>query len=192
MYPQPSGKAADCNSAMRWFKSDRILHIDQKEKTMGWFFNRKSKVKEVPKPAPCRHKWKDFPWYYEATYQTQCKMLHAKIVEPYVCIHCKERKDVILRDYSTTCSYEQAEGIIDGWKETYKDRMIDRVFVEDMIADMQLVDREYLAIAESLAHPPLSGLETEMQQLIKTVKAGQLPPLNPNYVPPASVKKATT
>ena len=152
---------------------------------MSWFF----KKPKVVEPKVCRHKWKDFPWYYEAAYYQNYNQFKASIIEPYICIHCKERKNVILCERNDSCSLEKAREIIDSWKQKYKDQMLDKVLVEDMIADMQLVDREYLAIAEALANPPKSDLEIEMEQLVKTIKAGSL---NPDYKPAASVKTATT
>ena len=143
-----------------------------------WPFTKKSK--EPPKPVECRHHWKDFPWYYEATYYSDHRKLEAKLVEPYVCIHCKERKNISLRTYSSVdVSYNEAKKFIDEWERKYSDHIEDRAIVEDMIHDMQLVDREYLAIVESLANP-ISGLETEMEKLLKTVKL------------PALEQKATT
>lgn len=142
---------------------------------MGWFFNRKSKKIEEAKPPVCRHKWKDFPWYYEATYHTGHSCLKAKIIEPYVCIHCKERKNVVLKETEITMTYEEAHEFIDNWKKEYRDHMIDEVFVNDMIADMQLVDREYLALAEAIANPPKTfendPLDKEMKELQKALKS---------------------
>ena len=155
---------------------------------MSWFF----KKPKVVEPKVCRHKWKDFPWYYEAAYYQNYNQFKASIIEPYVCIHCKERKNVVLRDHHASCSFDEAKETIDFWQEKYKDKMLDSVLVEDMIADMQLVDREYLAIAEALVNPPKTNLETEMEQLINTIKVEHLPSLNESYKPPASVKKATT
>ena len=156
-----------------------------------WPFTKKSK--EPPKPVECRHHWKDFPWYYEATYYSDSHRLEAKLIEPYVCIHCKERKNVVLKEHArVNISYDDANDVIEEWREKYKDHMEDRAIIEDMIHDTQLVDREYLAIVESLANP-VSGLEAEMEKLLKSVK---LPALekepNSSYIPPASVKKATT
>lgn len=75
-------------------------------------------------------------------------------------------------------SYEEAREFINGWKEQYEDHMMDEALVNDMIADMQLVDREYLALAEAITNPPKTDLETEMEQLVRTVKAGHLPELD--------------
>ena len=141
---------------------------------MGWFFNRKSKKIEEAKPKVCRHQWKDFPWYYKATYFTAQQTLKAKIIEPYVCIHCKERKDVILKEINTQISYEDAKKQIDTWRNDYKDYMMDETIINDMIADMQLVDREYLALAEAITNPPKTfendPLDTEIKELQKVLK----------------------
>ena len=71
---------------------------------MCWFFKRK-KVEEYK----CRHTWKDFPWYYNATYYRDTKTLKANIIAPYVCIHCKEQHNEILKsvEYSGY-TYEKA------------------------------------------------------------------------------------
>lgn len=116
------------------------------------FWNKKKKTLP-PSPSPCRHKWMDFPWYYEAKYMRDTKFFHAKIIEPYVCIHCKERKNIILKEISSYISLKDANDVIESWQKTYKDKIQDKAIVEDMINDMQLVDREYLAIAHSLQHP---------------------------------------
>ena len=131
---------------------------------MCWFFKRK-KVEEEYK---CRHTWKDFPWYYEATYYRGHRLLKASIIAPYVCIHCKERHNEILKsvEYSEY-TYEQAKAVIDGWIEKYGDHMKDEVFVREAIADMQLVDREKLALYESFANPSISALEQEMKDTLK-------------------------
>lgn len=162
------------------------------------FWNKKKKTSDstsISTPSTsiqCRHKWKDFPWYYEGVYYSDTHKLDAKIIEPYVCIHCKKRKDIVLKNHQRIdISYDEANEFIEQWIEKYKDHMEDRAIVEDMIHDMQLVDREYLAIAESLTHPSSNDLETEMQQLIKTVKAGHLPILNPDDTS-SLVKKTTT
>lgn len=122
---------------------------------MGWF-NRKSKVEEVkPQKPVCNHKYKDFPWYYEARYNTSTRNLVFKVWEPFVCIHCKERINRLLYERNSHYkSYEEADEYVTQFKAKYADRMEDEVVVEDMIADMQLVDREYLLIAETLLKVP--------------------------------------
>ena len=126
---------------------------------MGWF-NRKSKAEEVkPQKPVCNHKWKDFPWFYEARYNTSYQELTFKVWEPFVCIHCKERQNRLLYERKSHYkSYEEADNYVTKFREKYADRMEEEVVVEDMIADMQLVDRDYLLIAETLLKVPADKL----------------------------------
>ncbi len=126
---------------------------------MGWF-NRKSKVEEIkPQKPVCNHKYKDFPWFYEARYNTSTRELTFKVWEPFVCIHCKERINRLLYERNSHYkSYEEADDYVTQFREKYADRMEEEVIVEDMIADMQLVDRDYLLIAETLLKVPADKL----------------------------------
>ena len=126
---------------------------------MGWF-NRKSKVEEVkPQKPVCNHKYKDFPWFYVARYNTSTRELTFKVWEPFVCIHCKERINRLLYERNSHYkSYEEADDYVTQFREKYADRMEEEVIVEDMIADMQLVDRDYLLIAETLLKVPADKL----------------------------------
>lgn len=126
---------------------------------MGWF-NRKSKVEEVkPQKPVCNHKYKDFPWFYEARYNTSTRELVFKVWEPFVCIHCKERINRLLYERNSHYkTYEEADDYVTQFREKYADRMEEEVIVEDMIADMQLVDRDYLLIAETLLKVPADKL----------------------------------
>ena len=102
--------------------------------------------KEKPQPPPqCDHKWQDFPWIIHGLYDPVCHCVRVTITEPYVCIHCGERKDVTLYNKTKIAtSQDKADDIYMKVYETYKDHIEDKAVVEDMIADMQLVDREYL------------------------------------------------
>jgi len=126
---------------------------------MGWF-NRKPKVEEVkPQKPVCNHKYKDFPWFYEARYNTSTRNLVFKVWEPFVCIHCKERINKLLYERNSHYkTYEEADDYVTQFREKYADRMEEEVVVEDMIADMQLVDRDYLLIAETLLKVPADKL----------------------------------
>jgi hypothetical protein len=126
---------------------------------MGWF-NRKPKVEEVkPQKPVCNHKYKDFPWFYKARYNTSTKELIFKVWEPFVCIHCKERINRLLYERNSHYkTYEEADDYVTQFREKYADRMEEEVVVEDMIADMQLVDRDYLLIAETLLKVPADKL----------------------------------
>lgn len=120
---------------------------------MSWF-SRKKKVPETPALMPkpqCSHKWRDFKWYDEATYYTNSHTYSIKIYEPYVCIHCKERRDELLLESTGSASSEtEARNRVNEIRNNYKEHLDHRAIVEDEIKDMQLVDRKYLEIAQGL------------------------------------------
>ena len=136
-----------------------------------WSWGKKSKSTDKPVEFKCNHKWQDFPWYMQATYYAGTREFEIKLIEPYVCVHCKERKDVVLhRVERENYSWDDAEKLVDECWEKYGQYCKDRPIIEDMINDMQLVDRQYLEILKSL-HPEKFG------ELISDVKSGQLPEL---------------
>lgn len=113
---------------------------------MNWF--RKNKDRDRDKevqdlPPKCSHTWQDFPWYILQHYTSTDKTSILEIYEPYVCIHCGERMDkklfnekivgVSLREHT-----DRKKALESHFKEYIKPQPI----VEDMIYDMQLVDRE--------------------------------------------------
>lgn len=114
-------------------------------------FNRKKK--EQIKQRVCNHKWKDFHWYLEATYFKDDGGFQIKVIEPYVCIYCKERKDVVLREQRTYCTRKEASEICDNWEEKYQEHLKDKALVEDEIHDMILVDKEYLELYNKVINP---------------------------------------
>lgn len=115
------------------------------------FWNRKKKKDEQPlMPPPCRHRWKDFPWYVDAEYFSGVDRFEFRVYEPYVCIYCKERQDKLIFEFISSISKKEADKYIEDFEEKYDEHIEDRVIIEDMITDMQLVDREYLDIYESL------------------------------------------
>ena len=122
-----------------------------------WPFNkRKENSKTVIKPVEkvCEHKYKDFSWYLEGRYDVDSKTLTATIYEPYVCIHCGHRKDIVLDE---TCrypvSFQEADKLFADFKEMYKDKLKEKAYVEDEIHDMMLVDRSYIDIYMALHNP---------------------------------------
>ena len=115
---------------------------------MGWLFNRKKK-ETVLKKKECNHKWKDFPWYLKSTYYSGQSSYNIAIYEPYVCILCKERKDIPLGSISRTNeTWEQCVEEVESVEEEYKDHLQPHPVVEDMIHDFQLIDRAYLEAFE--------------------------------------------
>ena len=139
---------------------------------MGFFnWNNKKKEKQKPIAIKCEHKWKDFPWYVSAMYCEDTGNFELKIIEPYVCIHCKERKDVVLHSISrANYSWKDAVKLLEECDEKYGEYCEERPIVEDMIHDMQLVDSQYLKIAESL-HPE------KFDKLREQISKDQLPKL---------------
>lgn len=112
---------------------------------------------EEPKFQPatpefkCSHTWKDFPWYVDVTYYIDESMFKLKIMKPYVCIHCKERRDELLLEQTRfETSLKVVEEFEAAAKEEYSDKIMPKAIVEEQIRDMQLVDREALKIAEQL------------------------------------------
>lgn len=136
-----------------------------------WNWGKKSKNTDKPVEFKCNHKWQDFPWYIQATYFAPYRRFDLKIIEPYVCVHCKERKDIVLHHVERdNYSWDESENLLDECWEKYGEHCKDRPIIEDMINDMQLVDRQYLEILKSL-HPEKFG------QLISDVKENKLPEL---------------
>ena len=132
---------------------------------MGWFSRRKQ-VEEQPviEPAPCRHKWKDFKWYIDIKFDNSYTKYSygIYIYEPYVCVHCKERKDVKL-SVQWFPSKEKAREYLEEIVKRYEGYLEDKPIIEDAIHDMQLVDREYLDAYERLIqmrNNPLVKIET--------------------------------
>ena len=117
---------------------------------MAFWNRKKEKDEQPPMPPPCRHRWKDFPWYVDAEYFSGADRFEFRVYEPYVCIYCKERQDKLIFEFISSISKKEADKYIEDFEEKYDEHLEDRVIIEDMITDMQLVDREYLNIYESL------------------------------------------
>ena len=117
-----------------------------------WPFSKRPKQSEkkinpsyVPPVKECNHKYKDFPWYTEGKYSYETKVLDLSVKEPYVCIYCGHRKDVVL-DHFVRIFYdlEKAEEFYESYQNRYPDNIQPKPVVEDMINDMVLVDQQYL------------------------------------------------
>lgn len=119
-------------------------------------FKRKTREPPVFVPPECPHTWKDFPWYMRGEWITygvgqQNGEFTLKISEPYICVHCKKRKDVDLLNLTKmNISLKEANDILDTYEKRYKDELKPIPVVEDMINDYILVDREKLEIVEKL------------------------------------------
>jgi hypothetical protein len=131
-----------------------------------WNIFRKRKESQFGAPSlpACIHTWKDFPWYMKRTweenpveiidhfaYDEPKGTLTIQIIEPYVCAHCHERKNIILMtSIERDVSYKKIDKIAAQFFETYKDQIQPVAVVEDMINDFIYVDREKLDILDRL------------------------------------------
>ena len=131
-----------------------------------WPFKKKSVIQP---PAPCQHKWKDFPWYMEET--AKDGRYSYDILQPYVCVKCKERRNKRLEGYNYSQRSRCLEDIAEA-KRVYKDYLKPKAIVEDMVKDEQLVDREYLRLMDEFQSPssPFDNLDLLRGELEK-VKA---------------------
>ena len=119
---------------------------------MKWFSKKQSEAipySVIPQEQKHEHKFQDFPWYIEYDIKTgdyQSKnILTYKIIEPYVCIDCGTRKDIVLEQREITgCSYSAMKALINKVNENYFDRIKPRAIVEDMINDLKMVDVNHL------------------------------------------------
>ena len=123
---------------------------------MGFFRKR-----EPPRQPSCDHKWQNFDWYLEWEKTSDGNGLYIakySIIEPFVCIHCKERMNKVLESRRLSqCTSRQVEDFLEDIRKRYP-QIRDRPLVEHAIADMQLVDREYLRIAHMvLGNTPTQG-----------------------------------
>ena len=128
-----------------------------------------SQLPNLPVAQPCNHKWEDFDWYID--FNINGKNLDYTIYEPYVCIHCKQRKDIILEGprSSTFDSNKAAWDKLEKLKLRYPE-IKDRAIVEDEIHDAQLVDREYIKIAKWLqgTHVPPDKIVLKIEKTSDT------------------------
>ena len=108
--------------------------------------------KKIKQPTACNHKWKDFPWFDVYGQDSVTGNYFFRIMEPYVCIKCKERRDKMLMQI-TSNSMEERDMMLAEYKKKYKDKLLDMAEVEDMVQDEILVDREYLKLLEQFENP---------------------------------------
>jgi hypothetical protein len=108
------------------------------------------KPAQPEKPPECLHKYRDYAPYLIYRANAGTGILSYKIVEPYLCLKCKERTDVCLEEGERFFSnIEEYKAILVALKEQYP-FLRDRALVEDEINDDMLVDREYLRAVDVL------------------------------------------
>lgn len=112
---------------------------------------------EPPKPAKppeCNHKFRDYDWYIEYTNEIKAggiQCLKYQIYEPYVCIRCHKREDMMLENGTRSLlPSEKFKDVLNDIQTTYP-RIRNRAEIEDQINDDIKVDREYLKWADFLA-----------------------------------------
>lgn len=111
----------------------------------------KKNIQEPIQPQPCNHKWKDFNWYLDYSYDS-CN-LDYRIIEPYVCTICHERKNVVLSNrHIELSSHREIKDKLSKLYATFP-KLRHEEEVEDEINDFIMVDRQYLAILEALTDP---------------------------------------
>lgn len=110
----------------------------------------KDPVVEIPVPK-CIHTWKDFPAYIKERYTGPKQESVLEVVEPYVCVHCKERKNVTLyTETETGLTRDEHNEKRAYWERKYREILKPRIVVEDMINDEIYVDPVKLAIVDKL------------------------------------------
>ena len=142
---------------------------------MGIFSRKKDK--HIPQYQPVfpeikhEHTWKDLPWYMEIEYSGTNHTAKYEIIEPYICITCGERKNVVLerntwQNISSTDREEKYKEIYKRYKKYLKPRAV----VEDMINNILLVkDPEHLEMVENIRGIPHKkcGTSAEMKQVFQ-------------------------
>lgn len=137
---------------------------------MGLFRKKKKEdsIFEMPE-LPHVHVWKDMPWYMETWYSSSDKQASYKIVEPYICILCGERKNKVLEQTEWThITVNEREKIYSDIRKQYKEYLKPRAIVEDMINNILLVkDPEHLESVELLKGTPhrRCGTSAEMKRI---------------------------
>ena len=126
---------------------------------MAFWTKKKPEVTPTPEAEPikppCFHTWIDFPWFIRHkwtpnTYGDKGTSI-LSVYEPYVCVHCKERKDVLLyQETEEGISTKRHWDKLREWEEKYKDHAKPRPVVEDMINDAIYVDKGKVAIVAKM------------------------------------------
>lgn len=99
----------------------------------------------------CNHHYRDFDWYVTSETIKRGGPFHKREIgiiylkEPYVCIHCGDRKDVTLAQWEVPDLWNKKYKIKDICS-LYHNKISDLPEIEDQINDMLLVDEEYLNI----------------------------------------------
>lgn len=134
---------------------------------MFWAKKEKAQEKATRIKIPCKHKYRDFPWYVEGSYDNDYYHYKIYVKEPYVCVWCGDRKDKVLQHIERTGSKEDCLKELEALKKEYKSYVMRRAIIEDMINDMQLVDRDYLRALAVVNPEALNGMDQNAQVALK-------------------------
>ena len=134
---------------------------------MIWPWKKKKDKQEEIEVPKHQHVFKDMPWYMEEEYSGQQHIASYKIVEPYICITCGERKNVTLerQDWSNISAADR-EKEYNAVRKRYKDFIKPRAIVEDMINNILLVkDARRLNMLEKMYGYPHQNIGTSAEQM---------------------------
>ena len=139
---------------------------------MGLFNRKKKNAFDTLANVPHEHVWKDFPWYMVTDYSGVNQTAEYSVIEPYVCLTCGERKNVILDHtaWSHIKSDDREEEFAAVRKEL-GDKLKPRAVVEDMINDTVLVKNpNYVAMLEKIHGLPHPNVGTSMKNITQVVQ----------------------
>lgn len=134
---------------------------------MAWFKKEKAQEKATRIKIPCKHKYRDFPWYIKGIYDVNYHEYEIYIKEPYVCVWCGERQDKVLQHIERRGTEEDCQNDIEIFEKEYEGYIMSRAIIEDMINDMQLVDRDYLRALAIVNPETLNGMDQNAQVALK-------------------------
>ena len=145
---------------------------------MGLFNRKKVPVLEFEEVKPVHvHTWKDMPWYIRTTFNGEHMTAGYKIIEPYICITCGERKNVVLEEADwSNIDVETRDKWFEEARQKYKDYLKPRAIVEDMINNIILVkDPGALAVMEERYGIPHAGCGTSAKMYRQKEKEQDYP-----------------
>lgn len=140
---------------------------------MGLFNRKKQNTKKdanvVVPEIPHVHTWKDMPWYMEVEYNGAERSAVYRIIEPYICIICGERKNVCLETQSwENINSDIRNAYYDKIRNKYKKYLKPRAVVEDMINNILLVkDIDHLHMVEKMRGTPHQDCGTSSRMKTK-------------------------
>lgn len=144
---------------------------------MNWFWKKKKEKEEKDEKIitpEITHQcvFKDLPWYMTTYYSEANRTARYEIKEPYVCVLCGSRRDVLLEErHWEGITPEQREKFYQRVRSRYKKYLKPRAIVEDMINNIILVkDAQRLNMIEKMYGFPHQnvGTSAEMQQIKDT------------------------